>query len=38
MYENDIMTVDNYVAVFRCYTDMTIYILGEKDNNELIFA
>ncbi len=38
MYENDIMTVENYVAIFRCYTDMTIYILGEKDDNELILA
>lgn len=32
------MTVENYVAIFRCYTDMTIYILGDKDDNELILA
>ena len=38
MYENDIRTVDNYVAIFRCYTDMTIYILGDRDDNELLFA
>ena len=38
MYENDIMTVENYVAIFRCYADMSIYILGEKDDNELILA
>ena len=37
-FENDIMTVENYVAIFRCYTDMTIYILGDKDDNELILA
>ena len=38
MYENDIMTVENYVAIFRCYTDMTIYILGDKEDNELVLA
>ena len=38
MYENDIMTVENYVAIFRCYVDMSIYILGEKDDNEIILA
>jgi hypothetical protein len=39
MYENDIMNVDDYVAVFRCYTDMTIYVLGDgKFDNELILA
>ena len=38
MYDNDIMTVENYVAIFRCYVDMSIYILGEKDDNELILA
>ena len=39
MYENDIMNVDDYVAVFRCYTDMTIYVLGDgKYDNELILA
>lgn len=39
MYENDIMNVDDYVAVFRCYTDMTIYVLGDgKNDNELILA
>ena len=39
MYENDIMNVDDYVAVFRCYTDMTIYVLGDgKHDNELILA
>ena len=29
MYENDIMNVDDYVAIFRCYTDFTIYVLGD---------
>ena len=39
MYENDIMNVDDYVAVFRCYIDMTIYVLGDgKFDNELILA
>ena len=37
-YENDIMIVENYVAVFRCYSDMTIYILGHSDDNELILG
>jgi hypothetical protein len=38
MYENDIMTVENYVAIFRVYVDMTIYILGDKEDNELVLA
>ena len=38
MYENDIMTLDNYTAIFRCYVDMTIYILGDRDDNELVLA
>ena len=38
MYENDIMTIDYYTAVFRCYTDMTIYLIGDKDDNELVLA
>ena len=39
MYENDIMNVDDYVAVFRCYTDMTVYVIGDgKQDNELILA
>ena len=39
MYENDIMNIDDYVAIFRCYTDMTIYVLGDgKYDNELILA
>ena len=38
LYENDIMTVDNYVAIFRCYLDMTIYILGDKEDNELVLS
>jgi len=37
-FENDIMTVENYVAIFRCYVDMTIYILGDKEDNELVLA
>ena len=32
------MTVENYTAIFRCYVDMTIYILGGKDDNELVLA
>ena len=38
MFENDIMTVENYVAIFRCYVDMSIYILGDREDNELILA
>ena len=38
MFENDIMTIDNYVAIFRCYVDMTIYILGEREDNELVLG
>ena len=39
MYENDIMNIDDYVAIFRCYTDMTIYVIGDgKSDNELILA
>ena len=32
------MTVDNYVAIFRCYSDMTIFIIGHIDDNELILG
>ena len=39
MFENDIMNVEDYVAIFRCYTDMTIYVLGDaKQDNELVLA
>ena len=39
MYENDIMNVEDYVACFRCYVDMTIYVIGDgKNDNELILA
>lgn len=38
IYENDIMIVENYTAVFRCYSDMSIYILGLADDNELILG
>ena len=38
MYENDIMTIDNYTAIFRCYVDMTIYLLGDRDDNEMVLA
>ncbi len=38
IYENDIMIVDNYTAVFRCYSDMSIYILGLADDNELMLG
>ena len=37
-YENDIMTVDNYVAIFRCYSDMTMFIIGHSEDNELILG
>ena len=37
-YENDIMICDNYVSVFRCYHDMSIYVLGNADDNELILG
>jgi len=36
--ENDIMICDNYVSVFRCYHDMSIYVLGNADDNELILG
>jgi hypothetical protein len=32
------MTVENYVAIFRCYSDMSIFILGMHDDNELILG
>ena len=32
------MTVDNYVAIFRTYSDMTIFIVGMADDNELILG
>ena len=39
MYENDIMNINDYFAVFRCYTDMTVYVVGDgKQDNELILA
>ena len=37
-FENDIMTVDNYVAIFRQYSDMTIFIVGHSEDNELILG
>ena len=37
-HENDIMTVDNYVAIFREYSDMKIFIIGHSEDNELILA
>ena len=37
-FENDIMTVDNYVAIFRSYQDFTIFVIGHNDDNELILA
>ena len=37
-FENDIMTVDNYVAIFRMYSDFTIFIVGHSDDNELILG
>ena len=39
MYENNIMNVDAYVACFRCYEDLAIYVLGDgKQDNVLILA
>ena len=37
-YENDIFNIDRYVAVFRVYKNMSIYILGEAQDNEIILA
>ena len=37
-FENDIMTVDNYVAIFRMYSDFSIFIIGHSDDNELILG
>ena len=33
-----IMTVVNNVAIFRCFTNMTIYILRDKEDNKLVLA
>ena len=39
IYENDIMQIDEYVAIFRCYVDMTTYVLGDaKSDNELMLS
>ena len=39
IHENDIMNVEDFVAIFRCYTDMTIYVIGDaKNDNELILG
>ena len=32
------MIVDSFVSVFRCYSDMSIYVLGHADDNELILG
>ena len=32
------MTVEHYVAIFRVYTDMSIYVLGGKEDNELVLS
>ena len=32
------MIVDSYTAVLRCYSDMSIYILGLAEDNELILG
>ena len=32
------MTVDNYVAIFRTYGDMTFFVIGHSDDNELILG
>ena len=32
------MTVDNYVAIFRCYQDMSIFMLGREEDNEIILG
>ena len=32
------MTVDNYVAIFRSYSDMTFFIIGHAEDNELILG
>ena len=32
------MTVDNYVTIFRMYSDFTIFIVGHSDDNELILG
>ena len=32
------MIVENYTAIFRCYSDMSIYVLGSSDDNELIIG
>ena len=37
-YENDIMTVDSYVAIFRSYQDMSIFMIGDKEDNEIILG
>ena len=37
-YESDILNTENYVVVFRCYVDMSMYIIGEKTDNELVLS
>ena len=32
------MLVDNYVAIFRCYSDMTFFVIGHSEDNELILG
>jgi hypothetical protein len=36
--ENDILNIENYVSVFRIYSDMSFYVLGGKDENELCLS
>ena len=32
------MNIENYVSVFRVYSDMSFYVLGMKDENELCLS
>jgi len=38
LYECDILNIENYVAIFKCYVDMSIYVLGERNDNELALS
>lgn len=36
--ETEIMQQDEFIVVYRCFSDLNIYIFGSEDDNEIIFA
>lgn len=32
----EIMQLDEFVVVYRCFSDLNIYIFGSEDDNELV--